>query len=200
MKTFIEDNGLNLLGDTIAGFLGLATFVVVLITYFAQRTMAKQTIEEMKQQNSLSAKIANANYHLALHEPRLKAYKHFNDARALYLVGRGETPEVVEAMRRALKEAEFLYDSDLQFMLRRLADGLYAMQTIKGWIDHQKVMLEHGNLSEQEKVALDKDLEYYERESISAFAAIDSTELQEKFAEHLRIVHKITETETAIKQ
>lgn len=197
MRDFIEHSGLNLLGDTIAGFLGLATFIVVVFTYFAQKAMARQTVEEMKQQNRLSAKIANANYQLALHEPRLKAYEHFNNARALYIAARGETPEVVEAMRRAVKEAEFLYDSDLQIMLQMLANGLHNMQKKKSWIDHQIVMRERGTLSDDEKAELDKDLEHYEKESRDAFAAIESKELMAKFAAHLRLVQTLAADETA---
>lgn len=79
MESFLEDHGLNLLGDTLAGFLGLATLLVVLFTYFAQKAQALQNLTEMKQQNAIAEATARANYALALFDKRLTVYDEFNE-------------------------------------------------------------------------------------------------------------------------
>lgn len=111
MKAFIEDYGLNLLGDTLAGFLGLATLLVVLFTYFAQKAQAEQNLKEIKQQNVIAKATAKANYKFSLFDKRLHVYDEFNELIMQVVVGQMEEQFHSRALR-AINAARNLFHGD----------------------------------------------------------------------------------------
>lgn len=201
MKAFLEDSGLNLLGDTIAGFLGLATFVVVLITYFAQRTLAKQTIEEMKQQNRLSADIANANYQMALFDKRRKAFEHFIDARMRYIANSGKDLGVIEALENALSEAKFVYDQEMNRYLLGLSQSASTLHMMAVRHEARKKDFNFGALHASEQQQFEEEFEQFEKASQRMFKELFDQKIMEMFYKRLKLPEEIVVfDETATKQ
>jgi|GEM_PF-6272881 len=152
MKEFIESYGLNLLGDTIAGFLGLATFFVVVITYFAQKTLAKQTVMEMKSQNDLNAKIANANYKVMLFDRRLELASKLNKIAFLVQSEGAMSIETRFQFVGAVEHARWIFDGELLKWLEELsvkASSALSLEMKTGRL--LKAREERGWNDEQEK-------------------------------------------------
>lgn len=202
MKTFLEDHGLNLLGDTLAGLLGAATLIVVVITYFAQKGMAKQTIEQMEQQNLLSGKIANANYMLALHDKRLKTYHHFNDAKIKFLTNDSRDPEIIEAFQNAVKDAEFVYDVGMNKRLRDLAGTAATLHTIALRLERLQIQKENNQWSSQKETEQQEAFADYSDFAEKVFDMLRSDEMRKAFDKHLMLPDTIVSdiNETATKQ
>lgn len=194
MKTFLEEYGLNLLGDTIAGFLSLATFVVVVITYFAQRAMAKQTIAEMKDQNRLSGRIANANYQLALFDKRLKAYHHFVEAKNRLITDESKNPAIVQALENALREAEFVYDESMTKQLLGLANDATTLGLISLRIEHLHERKDKElQWSEADEDRLREAYEDYMITSQAVNKMLGDKELVDAFNKHLMLPQTVVE-------
>lgn len=188
MKDFLEHYGLNLLGDTIAGLFGAATLIVVLFTFFSQRSMARQTIVQMEQQNLLSGQIANANYQLSLFDKRVKTYNHFNDAKSKFMTDDSRTPEIIQAFGNAVREAEFVYDEDMNKRLRELADDAATLHLIATRLERLQIQKGDGEWPNQQK-----EEEYYESIldysdlSEKVFSVLGSKEIREGFNKHLKL-------------
>lgn len=201
MKQFLEEYGLNLLGDTIAGFLGLATFIVVVITYFAQKAMAKQTIRQMEVQNRLSVDIANANYKMSLFDKRRKAYEHFIDARTSYVVGGGKDLNVIHALKNALSEAKFVYDQDMNYRLLELANQAGALHMMARAQEVKTEKNSKGQLTAAEQEQFEKDFELFDQISQKMFKDLFDQDLMEMFYKRLKLLEEIgVINETARKQ
>lgn len=202
MKEFLEHYGLNLLGDTIAGLFGAATFVVVIITYLAQKGMAKQTIAQMEQQNLLSGKIANANYQLSLFDKRVKTYNHFNDAKSKFMTDDSRTPEIIQAFGNAVREAEFVYDEDMNKRLREIADDAAKLNVIALRLEGLQIQKDNGNWSKQkEEEYYDSIIEFSDL-SEKVFSVLGSKEIRSGFDKHLKLPETIVADKpgTATKQ
>ncbi|POO56267.1 hypothetical protein [Agrobacterium rosae] len=202
MKAFIEDYGLNLLGDTLAGLLGLATFLVVLFTYVAQKALAKRTIEQMEQQNQLSGKIANANYMLALHDKRLKAYHHFIDARNKFLINDSRDPEIIKAFGNAVAEAEFVYDVSVNKRLRGLADDASTLHMIALRLERLQIEKDNNQWSNHKETEQQQAYADFADLSGNIFDVLRSQQMREAFDKHLMLPTTIVSEldETATKQ
>lgn len=191
MKSFLEDYGLNLLGDTIAGFLGLATFAVVVITYFAQRALAKQTIDEMKQQNRLNAEIANANYQMALFDKRRKAFEHFIDARMRYIANSGKDLGVIEALENALSEAKFVYDQDMNYYLLGLSQSASTLHMMATRHEARRKDFDFGMLSASEQEKFEEEFEQFDKASKRMFQELFDQKIMEMFYKRLKLPEEI---------
>lgn len=119
-KLFLENNGLNLLGDALSGFFAPITFLVVVFTLFIQHKQTKETVKEMRDQNALSKTIANANYRLALHEKRLSVYVRLQQC-ASQLISQGTIDDAARReIHQATEDAKFVFGDDVMDYTDRL--------------------------------------------------------------------------------
>ncbi|UXS98931.1 hypothetical protein [Agrobacterium tumefaciens] len=79
LKELLENYGLNLLGDSLAGIMALVTLLVVAGTFAHQIEQSKQTVKEMKEQNAIAKAVARANYKLSLFDKRSNVYQELNE-------------------------------------------------------------------------------------------------------------------------
>lgn len=112
-KIFLENYGLNLLGDSLAGIMALVTLLVVIASLAFQMEAAKQTVKDMKAQNDLNAQIADANYKLALHEKRLAVYLKLKECFFDSLKTNKITPAIRVEILSAIEDAKFLFNKDV---------------------------------------------------------------------------------------
>ncbi len=78
-KKFIEAYGLNLLGDSLSGTMGLVTLLVVIASLALQMQSARETVKEMKDQNNVAKAVARANYKFALFDKRMAIFTEFGE-------------------------------------------------------------------------------------------------------------------------
>ncbi len=197
LKQFIEQNGLNLLGDSLSGILAPVTLVVIVATLIVQQMQMDATVKEMKQQNELSGKIANANYKLALFEKRLKAYNHFMEARTRFTTDESKDPAIIQALSNALKEAEFVYDKSVRETLTRIIDGATTLGLISMRIEreHKRRDKSPRQWSTTDDERLVEDYHEFASQSNETRELLDDPKLLKAFAQHLSLPDCIVDEE-----
>lgn len=113
LKTFLENNGLNLLGDALAGVFAPITFLVIVTTLFVQQRQAEQTVKDMQEQNRLAKVTAKANYKLALHEKRLAVYIRLKECAFAVVTSGTIERETRQNIYATLEDAKFMFDDQV---------------------------------------------------------------------------------------
>lgn len=142
LKTFVENNGLNLIGDALSGFMSLVTLLVVIASFAQQSAQAKQTVRDMKAQNDLSARIANANYKMSLHEKRLSVYLKMRECCLIMFQSKGVPSEIISKIFSSIEDSEFLFGSDVadyvEELSRKASAYMDAERTEEGFNEDRK--------------------------------------------------------------
>lgn len=191
MKQFLEEYGLNLLGDTIAGFLGLATFIVVVITYVAQRAQAKQTIKDIRTQNDLTASIANANLKLGLYEKRLSVYTAMREINQKVAENGTVGIDEVRDIFNAVDAAKFIYPQSVITYLEQVGSMADEILRLHFRISSRQRKMQLTTLTQQESDELDA---WHDRQSDleAELAPMTSfTRIDQQMGPHLTVPHEI---------
>ncbi len=116
LKAFIEQRGLNLLGDSLSGFFAPATFIIVFITVVLQSQQMRQSVRDMKHQNNIALAVAQANYKFALFDKRLAVYDELNEL-SMTVVTTGTLDwEAFNRLNKASHAARYIFSDNEQII------------------------------------------------------------------------------------
>ena len=190
-KNLLENYGLNLLGDSLAGIMALVTLLVVMASLAQQLQQSKQSVKDMKAQNNLNEQIANANLKLGLYDKRLSVYTSMREICQRLSINGTVHVEEARLVFTAVDAAKFIFPSDVNTYLNEIggmADEIVRLQFRMDSLNHQATlraltaaeMTEHDTWNDRQSDVEDE-----------LFAALSYTRIDEVFGPHLTIPDRV---------
>ncbi len=192
MKALIEDYGLNLLGDTVAGFLGAATLIVVIFTYLAQRTQSKQTVKDIETQNNLTAAIANANLTMGLYEKRLAVYTAMREVNQKVANNGTVLIDEVRDIFNAVDAAKFIYPQSVTSYLEEVGVKADEILRLQFKVDSRQRKMNLTTLTSSELAELSQWQNRKSDLEVELYPMVSFTRIDQQFGTHLTVPHEIT--------
>lgn len=188
-KKFLENYGLNLLGDSLAGVMALVTLLVVVASLALQMQTAKETVKEMKEQNDVAKAVARANYKFALFDKRMAVFTVFGED----LLGTGLTgsfnTDVYHRLLKASAEAESLFfsDTDISAWTKRMIGAARDIVVIQMRLRELQTRQDNGEFGEIDQTNLGRHRLALETAQNVFRTAYDWRNAKEYFLPYLRL-------------
>ncbi|MBN7809090.1 hypothetical protein JZX86_27610 [Agrobacterium rosae] len=187
----MENIGLNLIGDSLAGFMALVTLLVVAGSFAHQIEQSKQAVRDMRKQNELNASIANANLKLGLYEKRLAVYTTMREINQRVAINGTVHVDEARDIFNAVDAAKFIYPTEVNTYLNQMGTIADEIIRLQFRIDRQQRKMNLATLTQEELAELDV---WYTRQSDledELFARGSFVRIDQVFTPHLTVPHEI---------